>query len=172
VRGEGLLLFATAGLSRQTWNAPSPEPQFLVSGIRSCLIEAPREDLLLAPGTELAFSGRQANRFVEGGHVMEDRHANSSAPAVALAFLTGAIAGVIAGVLLAPKSGEETRRALRGYAKRTEEEVIEKAKEARAALDDMIERGKHFVEERKADVEAAFKAGREAMKERRERIGS
>ncbi len=103
---------------------------------------------------------------------MEDRHANSSAPAVALAFLTGAIAGVIAGVLLAPKSGEETRRALRGYAKRTEEEVIEKAKEARAALDDMIERGKHFVEERKADVEAAFKAGREAMKERRERIGS
>jgi len=76
------------------------------------------------------------------------------------------MAGVVAGLLFAPKSGEETRRALKWYARRTEEEVLEKAKEARAALDETIERGEHFIAEKTADVEAAVKAGREAMKEK------
>lgn len=78
----------------------------------------------------------------------------------------------MAGLLLAPSSGEETRRQVSRYARRTEEEIIEKAKEARAALDEVIERGKHFVEEKKSDVEAAVKAGREAMKERMEKCCS
>ncbi len=103
---------------------------------------------------------------------MENQNANCSAQAVALAFLGGAIAGAVAGILLAPQSGEETRRALKGYARKTEEEVIEKAKEARAALDEVIERGKHFMAEKKADVEAAIKAGRETMKERMDKCCS
>ena len=78
----------------------------------------------------------------------------------------GAVAGVVAGLLLAPKSGEETRRALKGYARKAEEEVLEKAKEARAALDEAIERGKDFIAEKAADVEAAAKAGRETMKDK------
>lgn len=97
---------------------------------------------------------------------MENQDVKCSAQAIAFAFLGGAIAGAVAGILLAPKSGEETRRALKGYAKRAEEEVIEKAKEARAALDETIERGKHFMAEKRADVEAAVTAGKEAMKEK------
>ncbi len=103
---------------------------------------------------------------------MENQHVTCSGQAVFFAFLGGAIAGAIAGILLAPKSGAETRRELRDYARKTEEEVIEKAKEARAALDDVIERGKHFVADRRADVEAALKAGKEAMKERIEKCHS
>jgi len=97
---------------------------------------------------------------------MDNQETKCSGQAVALAFLGGAVAGVVAGLLLAPKSGEETRRALKGYAKRAEEEVLEKAKEARAALDETIERGKHFIAAKTADVEAAVKAGRETMKEK------
>jgi len=97
---------------------------------------------------------------------MDNRGTQCSAPAIVLALLGGAVAGVVAGLLLAPKPGEETRRALKGYAKRTEEEVLEKAKEARAALDATIERGKHFMAEKTADGEAAVKVGREAMKEK------
>jgi gas vesicle protein len=100
---------------------------------------------------------------------MEGQNTKCSAQAIALAFLGGAIAGAVAGILLAPNSGEETRRALKGYARRAEEEVLEKAHEARAALDDTIERGKRFVAEKKADVEAAVKAGKEAMKEKMEK---
>ena len=96
---------------------------------------------------------------------MDNQEAKCSGQAVALAFLGGAVAGVVAGLLLAPKSGEETRRALKGYAKRAEEEVLERAKEARAALDETIERGKQFIAAKTADVEAAVKAGRETMKE-------
>jgi gas vesicle protein len=61
---------------------------------------------------------------------MDNQETKCSAPAVVLAFLGGAVAGVVAGFLLAPKSGEETRQALKGYARRAEEEVLEKAKEA------------------------------------------
>jgi len=103
---------------------------------------------------------------------MENQETKCSAQTVALAFLGGAIAGVVAGILLAPKSGEETRRELKEYARRTEEEVVERAKEARAALDEVIERGKHFVAEKKSDVEAAVKAGKEAMKEKMEKCCS
>lgn len=103
---------------------------------------------------------------------MDNQNAKCSARTVLFAFLGGAIAGGIAGILFAPKSGEETRRELKGYARKTEEELIEKAKEARAALDDVIERGKHFVTEKRADVEAAVKAGKEAMKEKMEKCCS
>ena len=97
---------------------------------------------------------------------MDNQDSKCSAQAIALAFFGGAVAGLVAGLLLAPKSGEETRQALKGYAKRAEEEVLEKAKEARAALDETIERGKHFIAVKAADVEAAAKAGRETMKEK------
>jgi gas vesicle protein len=100
---------------------------------------------------------------------MERQNAECSGQAIGLAFLGGALVGAIAGMLLAPKSGPETRRAIKDYADKTEDEIIEKAKEVRAALDETIERGKHYMAEKKADVEAAVKAGREAMKERMER---
>lgn len=103
---------------------------------------------------------------------MENRNVECSGPVVALAFLGGAFVGAMVGILFAPKSGAETRRAIKSYADKTEEEIIEKAKEARAALDETIERGKHYMEEKKADVEAAVKAGREAMKERMEKCCS
>ena len=88
---------------------------------------------------------------------------------VFLAFLGGAIGGMIAGILLAPKSGEETRRVIQRHARRTEEDLIERAKDARAALDEVLERGKHFVDEKRADMEAAVTSGRDAIKERLEK---
>ena len=103
---------------------------------------------------------------------MENRDNTCSAQTIALAFLGGAVAGVVAGILIAPRSGEETRRQLRGYARKAEEEVIEKAKEARAALDDTMEGGKQFLAEKRAEVEAAVKAGRETMKEKMDKCCS
>jgi len=96
---------------------------------------------------------------------MDNQETKCSGQAIVLAFLGGAVAGVMASLLLAPKSGEETRRAVKGYARRAEEEILEKAKEARVALDESIERGKQFVAEKAAIVEAAAKAGRDTMKE-------
>jgi gas vesicle protein len=122
-------------------------------------------------GTAFAFQSRRTT-FIQGGIAMDNQETKCSSQAVALAFLGGAVAGVVAGLLLAPKSGEETRRALKGYARKAEEEVLEKAKEARAGLDETIERGKHFIAEKAADVEAAAKAGRETMKDKMDKCCS
>jgi gas vesicle protein len=116
-------------------------------------------------GMAFAFQSKKT-LFTLGGTIMDNRETQCSTPAVVLALLGGAVAGVVAGLLLAPKSGEETRRALKGYARKTEEEVLERAKEVRAALDETIDRGTRFIAEKTADAEAAVKAGREAMKEK------
>ena len=97
---------------------------------------------------------------------MDNEESKYSSAAVALAFLGGAAAGAVVGLLLAPNPGQETRRALKGYAKKAEEDVLEKAKEARAALDETIERGKHFLATNATDAEVADKAGWEAIKEK------
>ena len=103
---------------------------------------------------------------------MDHQHTRCSGQALFLAFLGGAAAGALAGILFAPKPGDQTRRELKAYARKTEEDLLERAKEARAALDEAIVRGKSFVAEKRADVEAAVTAGKEAMKERMEKCCS
>jgi gas vesicle protein len=95
---------------------------------------------------------------------MANQEERLSGLAVGLAFLGGAVLGAIGGILLAPRSGEETRRAIKGYARRTEEDLLAKATELRAELDEVIERGKGFVGEKKAAVAAVYEAGKEAFK--------
>ena len=55
-----------------------------------------------------------------------------------LAALTGAVAGGVAGVLLAPESGEQTRKKL-----------SKEADKAREELNDLVEKGKDTVEDLK-----------------------
>jgi gas vesicle protein len=81
-----------------------------------------------------------------------------------IAFLSGAAIGAVAAILYAPKSGGETRMAIRGYARRTEEEVLEKAKEIRGDLARTMEDAKRFMKEAEATIAAAVAAGREAFK--------
>lgn len=81
-----------------------------------------------------------------------------------LVFLSGAIMGATAAMLYAPKSGEETRRALKGYARRAEDEVLEKAKEIRADLSHTVEEAKRYLKETEATIAAALAAGKEAFK--------
>ncbi len=55
-----------------------------------------------------------------------------------LAALTGAVAGGVAGILLAPEKGEETRKKLN-----------KQAEKAREELNDLVEKGKDTVEDLK-----------------------
>jgi hypothetical protein len=87
-------------------------------------------------------------------------------PIVALAFLGGAAAEVVATLLLALKSGTRDVPGREGMCQADGGRRPRKAKEARAALDETSERGKHVLAKKAADVEAATKAGRETMKEK------
>ena len=90
-----------------------------------------------------------------------------SAGSVAFAFLAGAIIGAGAALLLAPQTGAETRRLLKNYAEKAEEEALEKAKEAKATIEKAVEQGKQFINEKKTVLTAAFEAGKEAIRKER-----
>ncbi|GKS58943.1 hypothetical protein YTPLAS18_24700 [Nitrospira sp.] len=97
-----------------------------------------------------------------------------SAGDVLLAFLTGATMGAVAALLLAPRSGEQTREQLRTYARRAEGELHDLAGRAGEAFeevaDTVAEKGRRFVESQKSVLSEAFQAGREAMRRERERF--
>jgi gas vesicle protein len=74
-----------------------------------------------------------------------DTHKGYSGLAVFCAFLGGAVAGALAGVLLTTRSGQEVRWDLEDYAREKQRYLLRQAKKARAALDDAIDRGKTFL---------------------------
>ncbi len=98
---------------------------------------------------------------------MADQNHNCSGLGVSIAFLSGAMLGAMAAILYAPKSGEETRTAIRGYARRTEEEVLEKAKEIRQDIAHTVDEAKRYLKETEATIAAALAAGKEAFKRER-----
>lgn len=98
---------------------------------------------------------------------MADHDHDCSGMSVSMAFLSGAILGAVAAILYAPRSGEETRRAIKGYARRTEEEMLEKAKEIRTDITHTMEEAKRYLKETEATIAAALAAGKEAFKKER-----
>ncbi|MGB5045659.1 MAG: YtxH domain-containing protein, partial [Nitrospira sp.] len=99
-----------------------------------------------------------------GDIIMADHHDRCSGLGVSIAFLSGAMLGAMAAILYAPSSGEETRRAIKGYARRTEEEVLEKAKEVRREISHSVDEAKRYLKETEATIAAALAAGKEAFK--------
>ena len=95
---------------------------------------------------------------------MNNDHGKYSGTALFFTFLGGAVVGAIAGILLTDRSGQETRWEC-GPISRRDEEEIKKAKEVRAALDEVIERGKVFITEKRAGTDASVTTGQEALKE-------
>lgn len=93
---------------------------------------------------------------------------DSSSAMVLLGFLSGAALGAMAALLLAPRTGQESRELLRGYAKRAEDELRELVGEAGERLEGVVEEGRDFIESKKTVLRDAFEAGREAMRRERE----
>jgi gas vesicle protein len=93
-----------------------------------------------------------------------------SVGAVGLAFVTGGLVGAAMALLLAPQSGRESREQVRGYARRAEEHAHELADTATELMDQAVDKGRAFVQEKKSVLTEAVEAGRTAMKRERERL--
>ena len=89
--------------------------------------------------------------------------------AVGLAFVTGGLAGAAMALLLTPQSGRESRKQVRGYGQRAEEQAHELADKATDVMDQAVDKGHEFVQEKKMVVTEAIEAGRVAMSRERER---
>jgi gas vesicle protein len=84
------------------------------------------------------------------------RDDGGAAGTVVVAFVLGAITGAAVALLLAPASGEETRRVLG-----------EKAKEGREKAADAARQGKEFLNRQKDTLGTAIDRGREAYNQAR-----
>ncbi len=93
-------------------------------------------------------------------------------------FLIGLALGAGVALLLAPQSGEETRRGIARRARRAQEAaqdfvgdvsgtVADKFKEVRASVEERIEETLDAVDDKKRRVSNAFHAGRAAAREAR-----
>ena len=78
--------------------------------------------------------------------------------------------GAAMALLLAPQSGRESQKQLRGYARRAEEHVHELADKATDLMDQAMDKGHEFVQEKKMVLAEAVEAGRTAMHREHERI--
>jgi gas vesicle protein len=72
------------------------------------------------------------------------------------AFILGAIAGAATALLLAPSSGEETRRLL-----------AEKAREGKDLANDAAKKGREFVDRQRENLSTAIERGKEAYQRAR-----
>jgi gas vesicle protein len=93
---------------------------------------------------------------------MDNHNGKYSRATLFVTFVGGAVVGAIAGVLLTDRSGQETRWELEDYARRKQQDLLKKAKDVRAALDDVIERGRSFMTEKR---ESATTTDKEPRKE-------
>jgi gas vesicle protein len=81
---------------------------------------------------------------------------DGGAGTVVVAFVLGALTGAAVALLLAPASGEETRRIL-----------SEKAKEGREKASDAARQGKEFLNRQRDTLSTAIDRGREAYNQAR-----
>jgi gas vesicle protein len=80
-------------------------------------------------------------------------------------FFLGLGLGVAAGVLFAPKSGEETREFLRSKADESTDYVKRRAEDLRDTATDAIDRSKDQIRRHKENLSAAVDAGKQAYRE-------
>jgi gas vesicle protein len=91
---------------------------------------------------------------------MSDREGNSF-----VWFLAGLGLGAVVGVLYAPRSGNETREALRARAEEGRDYMRSRAREARDQASEWVDRSRDVVSQQKEQFRAAYEAGRQAYQE-------
>ena len=98
---------------------------------------------------------------------MSDRDGNSF-----VWFLAGLGLGALAGVLYAPRSGSETREAIRARAEESREFMRSRAREARDQASQWADRGRDVINQQKEQFRAAYEAGRQAYQEHTTETGT
>ena len=80
---------------------------------------------------------------------MEEK-SGSSVKAITLLFIGGAVLGAVAGMLFAPKSGQEMRKEVKHYAMKVKKDVANTAQRTKAGIEAAFEKGRALLAESKA----------------------
>jgi gas vesicle protein len=87
----------------------------------------------------------------------------SSVGNVLVAFMAGVVVGAGVALLIAPQTGQETRRLLAKKAGELKEEAEE-------IIEDALDKSKKVLREKKEQFDAAIEAGKEAMTDAKKKL--
>jgi gas vesicle protein len=89
---------------------------------------------------------------------------------VLLAFLLGGVVGAGLAFLVAPQSGEETRRKIKELADDIKDKTNEYINEAKDKASAAADEGKGYYDEKKSLIKAAIDAGKDAYDKEKEKF--
>ncbi len=87
----------------------------------------------------------------------------------ALYFVLGAFIGAATALLLAPRSGEETRKLIATKAREGADFVTARGKNVAEKTTSYIERGKEILQSQRDQLAAAIEAGKQAYQEEKDK---
>ncbi len=93
----------------------------------------------------------------------------SSAGEKALYLMLGAMIGAATALLLAPRSGVETRKLILSKAREGADVVANRAKAVVGKTSEYVERGKELLQQQRDQLTAAFEAGKQAYREEKDK---
>ena len=80
-------------------------------------------------------------------------------------FIAGLGLGAVAGILYAPRSGNETRDAIRSKAEEGRQYMRDRAREAREQANQWVDKSKDALNQQKEQFRSAYEAGQQAYQE-------
>jgi gas vesicle protein len=83
----------------------------------------------------------------------------------ALFFVLGGFIGAAVALLLAPRSGEETRRLIAAKTREGADFVANRTKDITEKTTGLIDRGKELLQQQRDQLSAALEAGKQAYRE-------
>jgi len=89
----------------------------------------------------------------------------SNAGEKALYLMLGAMIGAVTALLLAPRSGAETRKIIASKARESADYVASRTKAAAEKTAEYMDRGKDLLQQQRNSVAAAVDAGKQAYRE-------
>ena len=102
---------------------------------------------------------------------MSEENCGCSAGKVVCSFFVGGLIGAGVALLMAPKTGEETRRMIKELAGEVKEKAEDYVDQAKVTATEYVEKGKNFVEKEKNLISKSVEAGKEAYKKEKNSEG-
>ena len=87
----------------------------------------------------------------------------------ALYLMLGILIGAATALLLAPRSGEETRKLIVSRAREGAELIANRTKTVAGKTSDYVERGKEILQQQRDQLSAAIEAGKQAYREEKDK---
>ena len=91
---------------------------------------------------------------------------------IVIVFFSAGVAGALAGLLFAPRSGAETRQKIKKTSSDTGDKVKEKFEGAKSGVVNLFSRGKEKVKDMKTEIQDTVETGKEVYKNKKKELAS